>query len=74
VEVDLELDTAPRAVDVPDDLSAALDADPAARAFFDKLSYSNKLRHVLAIDGAKTAETRERRIAKSVSLFADGRS
>lgn len=74
VDVALELDTAPREVTVPDDLSAALDADPAARSFFDGLSYSNKLRHVLAIDGAKTAETRERRIAKSVGLFADGRS
>jgi uncharacterized protein YdeI (YjbR/CyaY-like superfamily) len=74
VEVDLELDTEPREVNVPEDLSAALDAEPAARAFFEKLSYSNKLRHVLAIDGAKSAETRERRIAKSVSLFAEGRS
>ena len=74
VDVALELDTAPREVTVPDDLSAALDADPAAQSFFDGLSYSNKLRHVLAIDGAKTAETRERRIAKSVGLFAEGRS
>jgi hypothetical protein len=74
VEVELELDTEPREVTVPADLSAALDADPTARTFFDKLSYSNKLRHVLAIDGAKTAETRERRIAKSVGLFHEGRS
>jgi len=74
VEVELELDTEPREVTVPADLSAALDADPAARTFFEGLSYSNKLRHVLAIDGAKTAETRERRIAKSVGLFHEGRS
>ncbi len=74
VAVDLELDTAPREVQVPQDLSAALDAKPAARAFFDGLSYSNRLRHVLAIDGAKTAETRQRRIDKAVELFAQGRS
>ena len=74
VDVDLELDTAPREVVVPQDLSDALDADPAARAFFDGLSYSNRLRHVLAVDGAKTEETRQRRIAKAVSLFAEGRS
>ncbi len=74
VDIALELDTAPREVVVPGDLSAALDADPVARSFFDGLSYSNKLRHVLAIDGAKTAETRERRIAKSVGLFHEGRS
>jgi len=74
VDVTLELDTAPREVVVPPDLAAALDADPAARTFFDGLSYSNRLRHVLAIDGAKTAETRERRITKAVGLFHDGRS
>lgn len=73
-EVDLEVDTAPREVVVPPDLSAALDAEPAARGYFDGLSYSNKLRHVLAIDGAKTADTRERRIATSVALFTQGRN
>jgi len=74
VDVALELDTQPREVTVPADLAAALEADPAAHRFFDGLSYSNQLRHVLAIDGAKTAETRARRIAKSVGLFHDGRS
>ena len=59
---------------VPEDLSLALDADPAARAFFDGLSYSNKRRHVLAIDGANTEATRQRRIAAAVFLFAEGRS
>jgi hypothetical protein len=74
VDVDLELDTEPREVSVPDDLRAALDADPAAARFFDGLSYSNRLRHVLAIDDAKTPETRARRIAKSVGLFREGRA
>jgi hypothetical protein len=74
VDVALELDTQSREVTVPGDLSAALDADPAAREFFDGLSYSNKLRHVLAIEGAKSVDTRERRIAKSVSLFHEGKS
>ena len=74
VEVNLELDDKPREVVVPDDLSAALDADPTARTYFDGLSYSNKLRHVLAIEGAKAAQTRARRVAKSVELFHDGRN
>lgn len=73
-DVDLVVDTAPREVTVPSDLSAALDAEPAARAHFDSLSYSNRLRHVLAIEGAKAAETRQRRIEKSVSLFREGRN
>lgn len=73
IDVNLELDTAPREVVVPEDFSNALDADPAARAFFDGLSYSNRLRHVLSIDGAKTEETRLRRIEKSVSSLHDGK-
>ncbi len=73
VEVDLELDTAPREVTVPDDLAAALDAEPAARATFDGLSHSNKSWHVLQVTGAKTDETRQRRIAKSVETLRQGR-
>ena len=67
VDVDLELDTAPREVEVPADLAKALKATPAAKKAFDALSYSNKRRYVLAIDAAKTAETRVRRIAKTVT-------
>ena len=73
VEVDLELDTAPREVTVPDDLAAALDAEPAARATFDRLSYSNKSWHVLQVTGAKTEETRRRRITRSVENLRRGR-
>lgn len=74
MDVEIELDTEPREVTVPADLRAALDGDPAAARFFDGLSYSNRLRHVLAIDDAKTLETRQRRIEKSVALFREGRS
>jgi Bacteriocin-protection, YdeI or OmpD-Associated/Domain of unknown function (DUF1905) len=73
VDVDIELDTAPREVNVPDDFATALDAVPAARRTFEALSYSNKSWHVLQIDGAKTDETRQRRIAKSVEALRDGR-
>ena len=73
VDVDLELDTASREVTVPSDFAAALAAEPAAQATFDGLSYSNKSWHVLQIDGAKTDETRQRRIAKSVEALRAGR-
>jgi hypothetical protein len=73
VDVDLELDTAPREVTVPDDLAAALEAEPAARATFDGLSYSNKSWHILQVTGAKTEEARQRRIAKSVEVLRQGR-
>ena len=74
VEVELTLDTEPRTLVVPDDLAAALDARPEARRFFDGLSYSNQRRHVLAIEGAKAAETRQRRIEKSVAGFLEGKA
>ena len=74
VDVDLELDTEPREVTVPPDLRAALDGDPAAARFFDGLSYSNRLRHVLSIEDARTPETRQRRIDKAVASLAEGRA
>lgn len=64
VEVGIELDTAPRELEIPAELATALEANPSAREAFERLSYSNKKRHVLAIEGAKTAETRQRRLAK----------
>jgi Domain of unknown function (DUF1905)/Bacteriocin-protection, YdeI or OmpD-Associated len=67
VEVDVELDAAPRTVAVPADLAAALGGDDAARAAFGALSYSHQLRHVLAIEGAKTEQTRQRRVEKAVA-------
>ena len=60
VEVEIELDTAPREVDIPADLAAALDADPAARRTFEALSYSNKSWHTSQIAGA-TRRTPPRR-------------
>ncbi len=73
IDVDLELDTAPREVEVPDDLAAALAGEPEARAFFDGLSYSNRRWYVLSVEGAKTAETRQRRVTKAVEMLREGR-
>jgi hypothetical protein len=74
IEVDLVLDNEPREVAVPPDFAEALDREPAARSFFDRLSYSNKRRFVLSIEEAKTAETRQRRISKAVLNLSEGRS
>jgi hypothetical protein len=73
VDVEIELDKAPREVTVPPDFASALDAEPNARNTFEGLSYSNKSWHVLQIEGAKTDETRQRRIAKSVEVLRAGR-
>jgi hypothetical protein len=72
VEVDVELDEAPRVVALPADLAAALDAEPEARRRFDALSYSNQRRHVLAVEGAKAEATRARRVAAAVATLREG--
>ncbi|HZI98279.1 MAG TPA: YdeI/OmpD-associated family protein [Actinomycetales bacterium] len=74
LEVDVELDTAPREVDLPDDLAAALDAEPAAKAFWNTLSYSKQQWHVLQVTGAKKTETRAARLARSVELLRERRA
>jgi len=55
---------------VPEDLAQALAAAPAAKAAFEKLSFSNKRLHVLSVTGAKTEETRKRRIEKVLSALS----
>jgi hypothetical protein len=72
VEVEIELDTALREVAVPADFAAALAADAEAGQFLAGLSYSNQRRFVLSIEAAKTAETRQRRIAKAVATLREG--
>ncbi len=69
VVVEVELDTEPRPIVEPDDFARALDTDPAARAAYDRLSYSHKREYVLAIEGAKRAETRRRRIEKALEAL-----
>ena len=73
VDVEIELDTEPREVTLPADFAAALDAEPKARETFDRLSNSNKGWHVSQVTGAKTDETRQRRIARSVGILREAR-
>lgn len=71
VEVTLELDTETREVTVPPDFAQALAGEPEAQRFFDSLSYSNKRRHILSIEDAKTPETRLRRIQKALETLRE---
>jgi uncharacterized protein YdeI (YjbR/CyaY-like superfamily) len=73
IDVDVEVDTAPRVITVPKDLATALRKDPKAKATFDALSYSNRRWHVESIEGAKTEETRQRRLAKSIATLREGK-
>jgi hypothetical protein len=73
IDVVIELDTDPREVVVPADFQAALAGDPVAAQRFESLSYSHKRQHVLAIDGAKTDATRQRRIAKAIEMLHEAK-
>ena len=57
---------------VPDDLRAALDANPAASAMFEKLSSQNRFAILFRIGNVKRAETRARKIAGYVDDLARG--
>jgi uncharacterized protein YdeI (YjbR/CyaY-like superfamily) len=74
VEVEVEIDADPRVVVEPADFARALDADPVARTAYDRLSYGRKREHVLAIESAKKAETRMRRIEKVLAVLRDQES
>jgi hypothetical protein len=67
LDVDIELDDEPRTVELPPELARALAKDKTAKATFDALSYSNQRRHAQGIAGAKTDETRERRLKKTLA-------
>lgn len=73
LEITLEPDTAPRVVDVPEELKKALSNNKKAEAFFNSLSYSGQLKYVLPISQAKTEETKQRRIEKAVNDLKAGK-
>lgn len=59
-----------RTATVPEDLQAALDANPRAKAFFAGLDGSNRYAILFRVQTAKKAETRARRIAAFVAMLA----
>jgi hypothetical protein len=73
VDVDIELDTAPREVTVPSDLATALGDHAEAQRFFESLAHSQRQWYVQPIEQAKKPETRERRVEKAVAMLREGR-
>jgi Bacteriocin-protection, YdeI or OmpD-Associated/Domain of unknown function (DUF1905) len=73
VEVELELDTAQRDIELPQALADALARDSAARAEFDRLAYTHRKEYARWISEAKRDETRERRIARALELLREGK-
>lgn len=72
VEATIELDTAPREVEVPSALAGALAADPAASRAFEALSFTHRREYARWIDEAKRSETRERRVAQTLQMLREG--
>ncbi len=62
VDVEIDLDTAPREVSLPDELAAVLAAEPALAQRFEGLSPSSRKRLATSVESAKTPQTRQRRI------------
>lgn len=71
VTLEIELDAAPREVEVPAELRAALEGDAPAAQRFAALSYSNKRRLVIPIETAKAEATRQRLAEKTIASLRD---
>jgi hypothetical protein len=74
VEVEVEFDAEPPVVVEPADFTRALDADPVARAAYDRLAFSHRREHVRAIESAVKPETRARRIEQALAMLRDQES
>lgn len=73
VDVDLELDTEPRELALPDDFAMALGKDSKVKKVFEGLSNSKKQRLVLPVANGKTPETRQRNIDKALTVLREGK-
>jgi Bacteriocin-protection, YdeI or OmpD-Associated/Domain of unknown function (DUF1905) len=74
VEVTVELDTAPREVEVPEALAAALAGDPQAKASFEHLAFSHRKEYARWVAEAKQQETRQRRVQQALEMIRAGKT
>jgi hypothetical protein len=68
----VSLDEAPRVVEVPADLQAALAGDEVAAAAFEALSFTHRKEYAAWVAGAKRNETRRNRVERAVSMLREG--
>ena len=74
VEVVLELDTAPREVELPHALAQALATDPPAQAAFDAMAFTHRKEYARWIAEAKREETRDRRVQQALEMIREGKT
>ena len=70
ISVVMERDDEPRVITPPEDFARTLEANKAALAAWDKLSYTHRKEYVHSIEEAKKPETRARRIEKAVAMLS----
>jgi Bacteriocin-protection, YdeI or OmpD-Associated/Domain of unknown function (DUF1905) len=74
VEVEIELDTDPREVEVPQALARALAADPDAQAAFERLAFTHRKEYARWVAEPKREETRDRRVARALQMLREGQT
>ena len=72
VEVVIERDDAPREVEVPPALQAALEGDAIARAAYERLSFTHRREYANWIAEAKKEDTRDRRAGRAIEMLREG--
>lgn len=73
-EVSIELDQAPREVEVPEALAAALAADPQAAASFEQMAFTHRKEYARWIAEAKLPQTRQRRVDQALEMIRAGKT
>jgi hypothetical protein len=73
ITIDLELDTAPRTVELPPDLAIQIARDEKATAAWEAMSYTNKKEMARSLEEVKRPETRERRLAQALEALRESR-
>jgi hypothetical protein len=73
ITIDLELDTAPRTVELRPDLAIQIARDEKATAAWEAMSYTNKKEMARSLEEAKRPETRERRLAQALEALRESR-
>lgn len=74
VDVTVELDAAPREVEVPEALAAALAADPQASAAFERMAFTHRKEYARWVAEAKREETQRRRVEQALQMIRAGKA
>jgi hypothetical protein len=74
VDVAVELDAAPRDVEVPAALAAALAADSEVKAAFEGMAFTHRKEYARWVADAKREETRQRRVQQAIEMIRSGKT